>query len=119
MLKLRQTFTNEVISDMCGTVIRSIQFSSFFCEFQAFTGHFNFREVAFFCNLFYYMAIMVTGIEIHRYICFGRVIVQNLFNMAHGFNKFTPVESTQETKAANAVADRNLICSLLLVPILN
>src|SRR5450759_5394517 len=116
MLKLLHTSANEVKSDMCCPVFRAIQFCSFFCEFYTFLCYINFRKVAFFSNLFNNMTITVTGGKIHCNVCFGRVLHKKLFYVTHRFNEFTPVQTTQETKTANAITDRDLISSLSLVP---
>src|SRR3989304_2412731 len=65
--------------------------------------------------LFYNVTVTVTGLEIHPAVNSARVLTQYPLDITHLFNERTPVHRAPETEAADAVAHRDLICSLFLV----
>src|ERR1039458_4529863 len=59
--------------------------------------------------------VTVTRREVHLAVESAWVLTKNLFDGAQGLDKLAPVHSAQDTEAADAVAHRDLIGSLLLV----
>jgi len=63
-----------------------------------------------------HMAVAVPAGEIHDDIGGPRVRSQDPLGHAHGLDEFAPVQGSQQTQAANTVADGDLVGRLLLVP---
>jgi hypothetical protein len=61
------------------------------------------------------MAIAIAGGKIHPAIDAARILAQRLFDDAHGLDELAPVQRAEQPQTADAVADRDLIGSLLLV----
>ena len=59
------------------------------------------------------MAVMVAGGEIHLAVGVAGVAAQRLLDPAHGLDEFAPVHGAEETQAADAVADGDLVGRLL------
>ena len=72
------------------------------------------RELALAGDGFDRMAIAIAGRKIHRAVNVSGVGAQDLLDDAQALHKFLPVHRAQETQAGDAVADRNLIRSLIL-----
>ncbi len=60
------------------------------------------------------MPVAVTGREVHTAIRVWRVLAQRLLDAAHGLDEYAPVHRAQRAQAPDRVADRNLVCRLLL-----
>ncbi|MDA8089340.1 MAG: hypothetical protein M0Z61_03825 [Nitrospiraceae bacterium] len=65
------------------------------------------------------MTVTVTRGKIHFAVCATHVFTQGLFHYAHRLDELAPIHRAKETKAADAVAHRDLISCLLLVLRLN
>src|SRR4030067_2142335 len=77
--------------------------------------HLALGQPAALCYLFYDVAGTVTGLEIHPAVNSRRALTQDPLDVTHLLNELAPVHRAQETETADAVAHRNLICSLFLV----
>src|SRR3972149_602211 len=61
------------------------------------------------------MAVLVPRGEIHPGVRVRRVFAENVLDTAHRLDEGPPVGRTEETEAADAVADGDLIGGLMLV----
>ena len=77
--------------------------------------HDGFVQTASLRDLLDTVAVAVAGGEIHPAVRSPRVLAQYLVDGAHRLDECAPVHRSQEPKAADAVADGNLVGGLLLV----
>ena len=84
-------------------------------QFNRLTRHFDLGEPPFFGQIFCRMPITIARRKIHPAINPGRVFAQGLLDDTHRLDKIAPVHRAQHAQATDAVTDRNLIRSLLLI----
>ena len=60
------------------------------------------------------MAVAIAAFKIHQRIRARRIGAQGVFNDAAALDKSLPIHRAQEAQTADAIADRNLICRLVL-----
>jgi len=66
-------------------------------------------------QLFNLMAVVIAGIKVHGGINTGRILTQDFLHHAEVFGEFCPVHFGQLPQTHNAVADRKLAGSKLLI----
>ena len=82
-------------------------------QFERLLGDVRFGVIAALGELLDDMAVMVARGEIHLAVSVRGVAAQRLLDPAHGLNEFAPVHGAEETQAADAVADGDLVSRLL------
>jgi hypothetical protein len=76
--------------------------------------HIDLGELARFRDLLDHVPVVVAGREIHRAVEAARIFPQFALDEAHCFDELAPVHRPEEAKAADGVADRDLVAGLLL-----
>ena len=112
-----QAPANQVIADMRHARVdarrRGLCFPG---ELDRAPGHLGLRERAPLRDFFDRMAIAVAAGKVHPRVGTGGIVAQGSLDNTHGFDELAPIQCAQEAQAADAVADRNLVGGLLLVP---
>jgi hypothetical protein len=114
-LQLRQSLVDQVEPDMCRSIVRSVPGRDLPGQQVRLARHIDFVPTAPLRDLLDNVAVAVAGGEIHTAVGSRRVLAQYLVDGAHHLDERAPVHRCQEPKAADAVADGNLVGGLLLV----
>ncbi len=78
-------------------------------------GHPSLRQSALFGDLFYGMAVAVASGKFHSAVSAGWILPQGLLDDTLTLDELTPFQCAEQSQAADAVADGDLIGGLLLV----
>jgi hypothetical protein len=114
-LQLRQSPVDQVEPDMRRAIVRTVPGRSLTGQLDRLASHCVFVPTAPLRDLLDNVAVAVTGGEIHPAVGPPRVLAQHLVDGAHRLDECAPVHRSQEPKAADAVADGNLVGRHLLV----
>ncbi|MDT4817730.1 hypothetical protein FQZ97_508130 [compost metagenome] len=110
LFEFRTPVVDQVVADVAGDTPGRCAAR----QFEGGAGHGRFRVFAVLCQVLHHMAVMVARGELHGVVDAGRVLVQGLFDMAHGLDEVAPVGCRQQAQAGDAVADGHLVGGLLL-----
>src|ERR1019366_7933985 len=99
---------------MLRAIVAALPVRAFPHQLDRCARHLGLGSAAVFWGFFGCVAVTGTRPELHLAVESAWVLTKNLFDGAQGLDKLAPVHSAQDTEAADAVAHRDLIGSLLL-----
>src|ERR1019366_5861099 len=100
---------------MLRAIIAALPGRAFPRQLDRFARHLGLGSQAALGDLLHRVAVTVTRRESHLAVDSAPVLTKDVFDDAQGLDKLAPVHRVQEAEAADAVAYRDLISSLLLV----
>ena len=110
----KSSLVDQIKADVGCPVSASLLPGAGLGQMDGLSRHVRFRDLAVPGKELDRMTIAIAGRKIHRAINISRVGAQSLLHKTQALHEVLPVHCTQETKAGNAVADRNLVGRLAL-----
>ncbi len=116
--ELRPPVVDQVEADVGGAIVVAVAAGlagdAFVRQLDRLARHLAFGQVAPFGDLLDDVPVAIAGREVHPAVEPARILPQLLLDDAHRFDELAPVHRSQKAKAADGVADRDLVAGLLL-----
>ncbi|MGO9371952.1 MAG: hypothetical protein ACLQBD_07600 [Syntrophobacteraceae bacterium] len=100
---------------MCRAMVAAFPRGALMRQLDRLTRHLALGVQTTLSSLFHDVAVAIAGSKIHLAVDVAGVLTQGLLDNAHRLDELAPVHRAQEPEAADAVAHRDLVRSLLLV----
>src|SRR6266540_4299595 len=106
---------DQVEADVRRSIVAALAGRARARQLDRLCGYLRLGQPALFGDALSRVTVAVAGGKLHGAINPARILAQYGFDRAHRLHELAPIDRAEEAKTADTIADRNLVCSLLLV----
>ena len=113
--QLRKPVIDQVEADVRRSIVAPLAGRARARQLDRFCGYPRLGQPALLGDALSRVTVAVACRKLHRAINPARILAQYGFYHAHRLDELAPIDRAEKAETADTVADRNLVCSLLLV----